>query len=171
MDDQAMQLFRSAFEQFLESEARSIAGGVHEQNLCGQLAIRLDARKADFGFADYDVDPEYDRMLFDAVKRIFREGQPRTIRSDLVVHIQGTTTNLIALEMKKLDQSKGGRERREDDRRRLMAMTTPAEIGCHPKHVSGYTLGVFVELDPEGRTYLVEEFRGGVSRGDRSGVF
>jgi hypothetical protein len=158
MDDEAMRFFGEAFEDFLKAEARSIIGRVHEQNLCGQLAFRLESRKAEFGFAPYHVDPEYDRMLFDSVKKIFRGGKLQDIRSDLVVHIQGNADNLIALEMKKVDRTNRGRQRREYDRQRLMAMTTPSEIGGHPEHVSGYVLGVFIELDPVRRAYLVEEF-------------
>lgn len=171
MDDVAMQFFMVAFEEFVTADARSIVGNAHEQNLCGKLGMRLDSHRPEFGLANYIVDPEYDRMLFDVVKKIFRNGSLQAIRSDLVVHIPGKNDNLIALEMKKVDRSSAGLERRENDRQRLMAMTTPSDVGGHPEHVSGYELGVFVELDPARRTYVLEEFRSGHSVGERHGGF
>jgi hypothetical protein len=171
MDDEAKRFFEAAFDDFLNAEGRSIVGGAHEQNLCGQLALRLESRKAEFGFSRYHVDTECNRMLFDVVKKIFREGESVEIRSDVVVHIKGKCDNLIAIEVKKADRSAEGHRRRENDRLRLMAMTTPHEIGGHPEYVCGYKLGLFIELDRSSRTYLVEEFRNGGSSNQGTGTF
>lgn len=171
MDDSIKAFFSAAFGDFLESEARNIIGTAHEQNLCARLGIYLEARKAEFGFGRYRVDTECDRMLFDKVKKIFVNGRSDNIRTDLLVHVQGSADNLIALEMKKVDRSAKGRELRENDRQRLMAMTLSSDVAGHPQHVSGYVLGLFVELDPRKHTYIVEEFRAGESRGESAGTF
>lgn len=171
VSDQVRQFFDAAFRDFLKAAAKDVVAGAHEQNLCGQLAQRLEKLKIEFGFGSYCVDLEYNRMLFDNVKKIFRNGESVEIRSDLIVHIKGTVDNLIALEMKKADHSTEGLRRRETDRQRLMAMTTSCEVGGHPAHVCGYKLGLFVELDGAERAYLIEEFKDGEAQGVTPGAF
>ena len=171
MNDDVMRFFEAAFNDFLKTEAKSIVDDVHEQSLCGQLAQRLNSLKPGFGFDGYHVDTEYNRMKFDVIKKVFREGNTADIRADLIVHVVGVRDNLLALEVKKADRSVEGRRKREDDRQRLMAMTTRYDISPGLEHVYDYTLGVFIELDRAMRTYVVEEFRDGSSLGEKVGNF
>jgi hypothetical protein len=82
---------------------------------------------------------------------------------DLILHSRGTLQpdNLIAIEMKKKHHKKADKDA---DRDRLVALTMQNDvypIEHIPEHVSGYELGLFIELDVAEARYLTEVYRGG----------
>lgn len=163
--------FRAAFAEFLASEREGIINRVAERHLCGRFGYLLERLKGEYGFGDYYADPEYDRKNGAELKTII-DGKARVIRiiADLIVHGRGklgNRDNLIAIEMKK-----SGRPQTEtqSDRERLMAMTKvpnkevwSVDGKTRPEHVSGYELGVFIELNAAKTTVTVEEFESGKS--------
>jgi hypothetical protein len=90
------------------------------------------------------------------------------IQSDLILHSRGNSVsedNLIAVEMKKAGRP--GREK-EDDRKRLKAMTKKSFDGVwsndgttHPEHVCGYRIGLYIELDASRRVAQLERYESG----------
>ena len=168
--------FYVAFHSFILEETESILTNVHEQNVSGQLGQYLNAIKDRYGLGAYYVDPEYDRKQGGFVKTIRINGERIEIRPDLIVHSRGKVKpdNIIVIEMKKTSTRAAGRRRRENDRERLIAMTSPADGTMvwgadgvtQPEDVCGYELGLFIELDLRSRTYLIEEFQSGQSIGE-----
>jgi hypothetical protein len=71
---------------------------------------------------------------------------------------------LIAIEMKKADRPE---EEKNKDRDWLRAMIKeraeiwPLDGNARPKHVSGYVLGYFIEIDRDKQTFSVGEYHGG----------
>ena len=91
----------------------------------------------------------------------------------MILHSRGTLQrdNLIAIEMKKKHHKKAGKDA---DRERLIALTMQNNvysIGQIPEHVSGYELGLFIELDVPGAQFLVETYRGGEMVSETTGAF
>jgi len=76
----------------------------------------------------------------------------------------------MAIEMKKAYQNDADKNR---DRERLAALTKDSydniwsnDGGTHPKHVCGYSLGVYIEIDHRARTCLFEFYRKGKKRSE-----
>ena len=44
-------------------------------------------------------------------------------------------------------------------------------IGQIPEHVSGYELGLFIELDVSGAQFLIDTYRGGEMVSETTGAF
>ena len=177
MTAQATALFEEAFATFLASEHDNIISNVSERNLCSRLGMAMDKLLGQYGYDGYFVDAEYNRKQDGRVKTIIN-GNMEVVRvtCDLILHSRGQRVqddNILAVEMKK-----GGRPQaeKETDRHRLMAMTKSsfddiwsADGQVHPEHVCGYKLGVYVELDLERNTYLVEFYAKGQQTADRRG--
>jgi DNA mismatch endonuclease (patch repair protein) len=148
-------IFDQTLIKFWKNNKDLIKSDVSERNLCGNLAFELRDEIRQSKFADYYVDIEYNRnngkikTLMDETMKII------PITCDVIVHSRGKIVNkdnLIAIEMKKSNQSK---QEKEDDRIRLKALTKQSyndiwSFDGHtlPEHVCGYTLGVYIEIDP-----------------------
>lgn len=96
----------SAVRQFLTDEAKLLAVDINERSLSARLAMHLQQH-----FPKLDVDCEYNR-LGDAIKRLPKPEdsrtsnlEGRTIFPDIIVHLRGTKSNILVLELKKTRQS------------------------------------------------------------------
>lgn len=166
-------VLRTAVFQFLDGETENILSGVSERNLCGRLAPILENVAKEYRLTEYFADIEYNRKQNGQIKTILDEKfKVITINCDLILHSRGNNVerdNLIAIEMKKSSRSN---EEKENDRARLRAMTKSSYDGIwsfdgetHPKHVCGYELGAFVELNSNIREIQIEYFASGNSVG------
>ncbi len=156
-----------ALRAFLADEGQSIAYRVHEQNLSGRLAFALERLRMAQDFPRYYVDTKYDLKQNGEVKTI-KDGEAIVpIRPDVILHSRGEQgrDHLLAVEVK----IRGNNPRSlPTERRRLQVLTSlpsdgiyPWEGSPHPEHVCGYVLGYFFILNPERRSYTLEEYRGG----------
>ena len=158
-------LFHNAFREFLDRERRNILADISERNLCGRLMLYLDIERERYKLQHYFTDTEYNRNLGDP-KRIRHNpnDKPDLITCDLIVHSRGQLhpDNLIAIEMKK---KKHKQKDKDSDRRRLEALTRPEalarELSPHEDHVYGYYVGLFIELDTEKPSFLIETYEKG----------
>jgi hypothetical protein len=163
------ELFYSSFERFMTCERGNILAGVSERNLCFRLGLYLeDERRARLPDGYY-VDAEYNRQQNGQIKTILDGNvQEVSITCDLILHSRGESVrndNLIAIEMKKSNRPRMGKEK---DRVRLRALTKQsyddiwANDGItHPPYVCGYQFGAFIELYIRRGFVRVEEFEQG----------
>ena len=162
-------LFERAFQLFLPNERNNITNQVHERNLCGRLAIRLEAVAFEFELKGYYADTEYNRNLNGKVKTILDgEMEVVAITCDLILHSRGECIprdNLIAVEMKKNSRPPATKDA---DRKRLRALTKSSydDVWSNdgialPEHVCGYDIGIYAELDVRNQRFMVEEYREG----------
>ena len=162
-------VFEESMALFFQHEVQEVLEGVNERNNCGRMAIYLQQVAHLHGLTDYFADTEYNRKQNGAVKTIL-DGQMRVvaINCDLLLHSRGKIVdedNLIAVEVKKRYAPK---DEKEKDREQLRALTKASydDIWSNdgvalPKHVCGYALGVFVELDRKTRVCRFEYYRQG----------
>lgn len=88
------------------------------------------------------------------------------INCDLIVHSRGKNKiqdNLLALEMKKKNNSK----EREENKQRLKIMTKNTYYGEVifeelPRHICRYALGIFYDIDKDKREIEMEFYKNGV---------
>lgn len=168
-----MQIFQRAFDEFLKRERANILNDIAERNLCGRLMIYLERAKDAHGLANYLTDTEYNRKQDEVKTIIDSHTHVLIITCDLILHSRGTLQrdNLIAIEMKKKHHKKADKNA---DRERLIALTMQNNvyaIGQIPEHVSGYELGLFIELDVSGAQFLIETYRGGEMVSETTGAF
>ncbi|MDH2353336.1 hypothetical protein QCM80_22130 [Bradyrhizobium sp. SSUT112] len=155
-------LFHEALREFLAHEYTLVRKDVHEQSLCGRLAIYLDrAKNRDEALQPYFVDVEYNRRG-EGRKQILHPvtHEHIDVRCDILLHSRGDLDddNLIAVEMKKDD---GSAADKQSDRERLQALTLPMPEDGNPDYVCGFKLGYYLEVHIGNGTLLVEEYRGG----------
>ena len=163
------QIFEDSIDDFFQKEVQMVLEGINERNNCCRLSIYMQQGAQDKGLTQYFADTEYNRKQNGEIKTIL-DNQMRDVRinCDLILHSRGHVTkedNLIAVEVKKYDRSNKGKE---SDRERLRALTKSSYDGVWsndgitlPKHVCGYVLGVFVELDRHHRKCRLEYYRRG----------
>ena len=168
-----MQIFRSAFDEFLKRERANIINDVAERNLCGRLMIYIERSKDNQGLADYFTDTEYNRKHGDVKTIIDSHYNVLKITCDLILHSRGRLNpdNLIAIEMKKKHHKQADKDA---DRERLVALTMQDNVDPIeqiPEHVSGYRLGLFIELDVTGAQFLIEKYQDGAKVGVETGSF
>lgn len=168
-----MQIFRIAFDEFLKRERANIINDIAERNLCGRLMIYMERSKDNHGLADYFTDIEYNRKHGEVKTIIDSHYNVLKITCDLILHSRGTLNpdNLIAIEMKKKHHKKADKDA---DRERLVALTMQENvypIEQIPEHVSGYELGLFIELDITDAQYLIEIYQGGAKVAEETGAF
>lgn len=163
-------IFADSVTQFLEREATEITEGVNERNNCSRWAMYLEHAAHRHGLTGYCADTEYNRKQNGMIKTILDEDQVVVaINCDLILHSRGLNVaedNLIAIEVKKADRPP---KEKEDDRRRLRALTKASydDIWMNdgsnpPEHVCGYRFGAFVELDRKRRRCVIECYKEGV---------
>jgi len=164
-----LDVFMSSLQIFLQKETQEIIEGVNERNNCGRWAIYMQQVAQERGLEGYFADQEYNRKQNGEIKTILdNESRVVKINCDLILHSRGANIaedNLIAIEVKKYDQSDVEKQR---DRERLRALTKASynEIWMNdrstpPEHVCGYRLGAFVELNRRQRTCCVEFYKNG----------
>jgi len=163
---QVSNLFKEALALFFAKETSHILSGVAERSLCARLAIYLERLLPNIHAADYYADTEYNRKQKGEIKTIIDDNlQIVKIHCDLLVHSRGEQVpdNLIAVEMKK---SNAPEDEKAKDRLRLRALTKKSEVynwkDVEPEvHVSGYIIGIYMELDLKNRTCIFEKYKGG----------
>jgi len=162
-------IFRDANNLFLEQEIDNILNNVNERNLCGRLVIYLNDKVRENNLNGYFVDPEYNRKQDGQVKTILDdEFNIININCDIIVHSRGNNIpadNLIAIEMKKSNRPE---EEKISDKKRLRALTKESydDIWSNdgvtlPKHVCGYVVGFYIELNIKTRQCLTEVYKKG----------
>lgn len=171
-------LFNKSIGEFFVEEANNVVSGVSERNLCGRLLAVLERNKVEFGLGAYYVDAEYNRKQGGQVKTMMNDAyEIVNITPDVIVHSRGESVahdNLIAIEMKKAERPSS---EKASDRERLVVITKKnfANVwgfgGCHPEHVCGYTMGVYVEIDARARRYLIEFYQRGAMTEVKNGAF
>lgn len=172
-------VFAASFAQFLERETENILNGTAERNLCACWAPLLENSAISAGIKGYRADADYNRMQDRRVKVMLANGLEEVrIICDLILHSRGKNPahdNIVAIEMKR--KSRPEREKAED-RLRLRTLTRSSYDGIWsadgvtlPEYVCGYTLGYYVELDIDGRAFLIEEYVEGELVDSRSHAF
>jgi hypothetical protein len=163
---QLTNLFKTSSDTFFEKETAHILNGVAERSLCSRLAMYLEQLMPGFGIEGYYADTEYNRKQDGQIKTILDDQmEVVVINCDLIVHSRGNEApdNLIAIEMKKSNRPAS---EKLSDRNRLRALTKKNDVWSydgkvHPEHVSGYIIGVYMELDLKKRKCLFEKYKGG----------
>ena len=114
---------------------------------------------------NYFADPEYNRKQNGEIKTIMDENETIIqISSDLLIHSRGTEApdNLITIEIKKSTRSES---KKISDKNRLRAMTKKNNVwswnGTDAIHVSGYILGIYMELNNKKQICSFEKYKGG----------
>lgn len=162
-----MDLFYRANAKMLVLKSGDLLRNVNEQTICGSLCAQLEAVLANTPFSGYHVDVEYNRASNGKVKCAAIGGIAVPIRCDLLVHGEGTfdPDNLLCFEMKK---AKRPEKEKEDDRHRLIALTTPAGDpslygldGANPAVVCGYLMGIFYIYDSKKKEIQMEYYASG----------
>lgn len=173
MDGMAMelkQIFLKANKRLLKNDLELFLNQVSERTLCGALKQHLDFYIHKTNYRDYYVDVKYNRNKNGKIKTCcpFDEDgipTPVTINCDLIVHSRGNNIeqdNLIAVEMKKSNRPK---KEKNDDRRRLIALTKDSydDVWSYdgvtfPEHVCRYKLGVYYEINYRRGSILLEYY-------------
>ena len=169
----------ASLARFFDEEAENIASDVSERNLCGRLALIASDLLPQFGLEAYCADVEYNRKQGGQSKTIVdRDYGIISVTCDLIIHSRGRIVaqdNVLAFELKKSYRSQ---ESKDSDRRRLVALTKSvyddvwsADGITLPEHVCGYELGVYLEVDPSTRAYILEHYRNGERIEQAEGVF
>lgn len=162
-------IFNTALQTFLAKEREGIIDNVSERNLCARFAIYIENLLPAYGLDSYFTDTEYNRKQNGEIKTILDEElQVIPINCDIILHSRGNNKkndNLIAIEMKKSYQSK---TEKDCDRKRLRALTKKSfdniwsnDGKTHPRHVCGYVLGVYIELDNSQEKCFLEFYENG----------
>lgn len=162
-------IFNKANDRFLLKSKQMIYDDVSERCLCSELKSFLKDELDKTPYKDYYIDNEYNRNCGKVKTTINGEMKVIIIQCDLIVHSRGTNEqrdNLIAIEMKKSYQAQ---EYKDSDRDRLCALTKRMhnnEVYSYdgktfPKHVCGYGLGVYYEVDKDKKKILIEYYKDG----------
>ncbi|MHB1683531.1 MAG: hypothetical protein ACYCYO_12025 [Bacilli bacterium] len=104
--------------------------GVHERTIAHRLAVYLENE-----FSSWNVDCEYNRNQYDPklIGSRDSDGNDRRVYPDIIVHHRGTSDNLLAIELKRLDSVDG----QVEDERKLNEYISRL----------GYRYGLFVSLE------------------------
>ncbi len=164
------QIFNNANKKFLSNETTLIKSDVSERCLCGSLKSYLEREVTDSEkYKNYYVDVEYNRNAGKIKTIINNNLEIIKITCDIIVHSRGEIEkhdNLIAIEMKKSYQPE---ENKLEDKKRLIALTKSKSNNetwsydgkIFPKHVCGYLLGVYYEIDLDNKIITTEFYRKG----------
>lgn len=163
-----MQIFLKANQVFLCNELDSITRNISERSLCAHMMCYLKDEIKTTPFKEYFVDVEYNRNDHQIKTIIDGDLKVIPITCDLIVHSRGQIIeqdNLLAIEMKKSTATK---EEKDKDRNRLVALTKDSYDDVWsfdgitlPKHVCGYLLGIYYEINIPNRLVLFEYYKKG----------
>lgn len=165
--DYFKKVFSIANNKFLVKELLLIQSDVTERCICASLKpfIENEIHK-NKKYLNYHVDVEYNRNVGHVKTIINNKEEILNITCDLIVHSRGENENhdnLIALEMKKSYRSN---EEKNEDRNRLIALTKSTSTNeiwsydgkTYPKHVCGYSLGIYYEIDLPNEMIIIEYY-------------
>jgi len=163
-----IKLFERALATFWANDLELVTSNASERSWCARLACYLEQEVTLAKLEGYNADTEYNRMNATDVKVIL-DGNAKsiTIVADIVLHRRRKNQpndNLIAIEMKKAVAKE---DLKLADWERLRAMTKPlGEVHILAgegtvESVSGYQLGVYLEIDPKIPSYKFKCFSGG----------
>lgn len=169
MNKDLKKIFNRANDKFLLKTKRMIYDDVSERCLCSELKTFLYKELNDTIYKKYYIDNEYNRNCGKIKTTINGEMKEIIIQCDLIIHSRGENElqdNLIAIEMKKSYQDE---ESKNKDRDRLCALTkskhdkdTYYYYGkTFPKHVCGYRLGIYYEIDKDEKKIIIEYYANG----------
>jgi len=169
MNNDLKKIFNKANDKFLRSTKKMIYDDVSERCLCSELKLFLQEQLNNTIYKNYHIDNEYNRNCGHIKTTINGNMKEIVIQCDLIIHSRGENElqdNLIALEMKKSYQSE---ESKDNDRDRLCALTKSThdkdtysyDGKTFPKHVCGYRLGIYYEIDKDEKKILVEYYANG----------
>lgn len=169
MMDKLKDIFNKANDKFLLKSKQMIYDDVSERCLCSELKAFLREVLDNTKYKEYHIDNEYNRNCGKVKTTINGQMKVIKIQCDLIIHSRGKNEqrdNLIAIEMKKSYQTE---EDKNSDRDRLCALTKSKhddEVYSYdgktfPKHVCGYCLGVYYEVDKDEKKVLIEYYQNG----------
>ncbi len=157
-----------ANREMLKEDIANIKYDVSERNLCASLMAKLKELIRESKFANYYVDVEYNRNFGEVKTIIDDDYNIIQITPDLIIHSRGENVsqdNLLAFEMKK---SSATLTEKEKDKKRLRIMTRDSydnvwciDDGVLPKHVCGYKIGIYYEIDNIREKILFEVYHKG----------
>lgn len=101
----------AAVQKLLETDHYLLGVNASEQSIAARLAQYLQNH-----FNEMDVDVEYNRMG-DAPKRVAWSEDKDAVYPDIIIHLRGTNTNILAIEIKK----DSNRETKVKDLKKLLA--------------------------------------------------
>lgn len=167
MLNKVTKLFEDSNSAFLQQGIDLILSGVSERCLCGAFMtqIRYELDKTDL--STYYADIEYNRNFGGSIKTIINgQNEIVSITCDLIVHSRGENIkqdNLLAIEMKRNTHLE---DEKTKDRHRLIALTKPTydenswsnDGTTLPRHVCGYVLGIFYEINSALRQIIIEYY-------------
>ncbi|MFA5352268.1 MAG: hypothetical protein WC304_03245 [Candidatus Gracilibacteria bacterium] len=170
-----LKMFAEAISIFFVKEKENILSGVSERTLCGRLAFYIENLFEKYRIEGYYAEIECNRKQGWEIKTIIdNEFRVVNVSCDLIIHSRGNNIkqdNLIAVEMKKSNRPE---EEKKSDRNRLIALTKDSYDGVwsndgktHPKHVCGYKLGFYMEIDRDKKNCLFELYRKGKKESER----
>lgn len=84
-----------ALTTLFKKDIRLLGIDVSEESVAAKIALYLQPH-----FPDMHIDIEYNRMG-DAPKKVAWSGKPKDVYPDIIVHLRETTTNILAIELKK----------------------------------------------------------------------
>jgi len=158
-------VFEEANKSFLHDENNFILSGVAERSLCGSLKSFIREELSKTTYENYFVDIEYNRNQGKIKTIVNDDFQVVTVNCDLIIHSRGEVIekdNLLALEMKKSTRPLNEKTK---DRKRLIALTKSSYDNVWsndgitlPKHVCGYLLGIYYEINLQETTVQIEYY-------------
>lgn len=160
------EIFKEANEMFLRKNINSIERDVAEECLCSSLSKCIEEVMKKKNIIGYYADVNYNRNEYMYKTIINDKCEIIRINCDLIVHSRGKNKiqdNLLALEMKKKNNSK----EREENKQRLKIMTKNTYYGEVifeelPRHICRYALGIFYDIDKDKREIEMEFYKNGV---------
>lgn len=165
-------IFDKSIESFFINAKTNIINNVSERNLCVELRDALNNYFYNNSFSKgYYIDNEYNRNAAHPrmIKTIIdNDCKEINITCDIIIHSRGENIekdNLLAIEMKK---NTAPQREKDADKYRLRALTKKSydDIWCFdgvslPKHVCGYELGIYFEINSHSETAYIEYFHKG----------
>ena len=141
--DEIIRRFRKAIAMLYRNDRILLEHKMHEQTICGRLAIYLQRKFKDF--KSYAVDVEY--YLHTKKKEEREAGNKGRIRVDILVHSRGDNGSradiLLAVEAK----YKANNDTGSSDKRRLKKLTTLYTMNTPTDAVHSALVGVFIRFD------------------------
>lgn len=156
--------FRKAIAMLYRNDRILLEHKMHEQTVCGRLAIYLQRKFKDF--KSYAVDVEY--YMHTKKKEERQGGNEGRIRIDILVHSRGENGSradiLLAVEAKYMANKDTGRS----DKRRLEKLTTLYTMNTPTDAVHSALVGVFIRFNEyeckmtfytAGNKYIQKEYK------------
>lgn len=149
----------------------NIRFGVSERNVCARLAHHMENIMREYDrvnrfslFQEYFVDVEYNRMGNGDLKHYeAKDHRPKYLVCDLLIQTRGYSPNLLAVELKKKDNSQNAQE----DRERLKSLVSSPTGEMSSRCVHDTLLGAFITYSPD--EVILELFENENGKGRKTG--